>query len=108
MNLFDSRFENQLYVDLTNVCDVTEWVKTDNHEYIGRKHDDLEASIWANPFRVGKDHDLDTCLELYEEHITNSPELIAELGSLKDKVLGCWCKNSSKCHSSVLQYLIGM
>ena len=67
-------------------------------------------SKWANPFRLG-DAGLDTVeqvLERYERHVRDSPELMASLGELEGKRLGCWCKNapSDPCHGDVLLRLV--
>lgn len=75
--------------------------------YIGR------PSIWANPFthlplettkakfqaKTRKDS-----IECYEGWIMEHPELLDQLHTLKDKVLGCWCKPKS-CHGDVLARL---
>ena len=95
-------------VNLSLVNNPEEWANLPNHVYVGRKHGDIEASIWANPFPVGHEYDLHTSLRLYEEHVKNSPELSNALGSLRNKVLGCWCRNTNQCHSNILRNLIGM
>jgi len=88
--------------------DLQDWLKNPNHLYIGRNMSfyvpGAVKSKWANPFSVKK-YGLDQCLELYEEHVKNSPELMNDLHELDGKVLGCWCK-PSKCHGDILVKLL--
>ena len=82
--------------------------------YIGRGKDPItgELSIWGNPFshiesripgviRVATRHD---AIECYRDWLEFQPELLAQLSSLKGKVLGCWCKPAD-CHGDVLAEL---
>lgn len=66
--------------------------------YIGR------GSKWGNPFRIPQHGTRDEVIELYEERLLNSPELMAALPELKGKVLGCYCKPKD-CHGDVLARL---
>lgn len=73
--------------------------------YIGR------PSKWGNPFSH-KDGTLaeyrvatrDEAVERYAEWVLEQPELVAALGELRGKVLGCWCK-PARCHGDVLERL---
>ena len=94
-------------VNLNEVADIQEWLADDDHVYVGRKHGNIEASPWANPFKLD-DHDIVSCLRLYEEHVTSDDALVKSLGSLKKKNLGCWCLKPDQCHASVLLKLIGI
>lgn len=67
--------------------------------YIGR------PSKWGNPFSIGKDGDRDEVIKKYKEWILNKPELLNELESLRDRVLGCWCKPLA-CHGDILVELL--
>ena len=67
--------------------------------YIGR------PSKWGNPFRIGKDGDRKAVIEKYRKWIMKQPQLLAQLGELKGKKLGCWCKPES-CHGDVLVELV--
>jgi hypothetical protein len=67
--------------------------------YIGR------GSIWGNPFRVGVDGDRDQVIARYEAYIRERPDLLARLGELEGKRLGCFCK-PKRCHGDVLVKLI--
>ena len=57
-------------------------------------------SKWANLPNVKK-VGLKKSLELYEEHIRNTPELWDALDELEGKILGCWCK-PEPCHGDIL------
>jgi len=95
-----------------------EWLQDESHVYIGRNMsfyvDGAFGSKWANPFKVAKPgkkykkgtyYSLDESVKLYEEHVRNSPELMAALPELRGKTLGCWCK-PAKCHGDVLVKLV--
>lgn len=78
--------------------------------YIGRYNSPwkLQGSIWGNPFKVGRDGDIAQVLERYRQHVLGNPKLMAELPTLKGKVLSCWCKNrgDEPCHGDVLIALL--
>ena len=44
---------------------------------------------------------LEEVLRLYTTHLSNSPDLMAGLGDLVGKELGCWCK-PKPCHGDIL------
>lgn len=74
--------------------------KKSHHDvYIGR------PSKWGNPFKSGVDGTRSEVIAMYEEHILNSPDLLAALKELDGKILGCWCKPKS-CHGDVLVKLV--
>ena len=80
--------------------------KEPNTVYIGRPFGPFKSgSKWGNPFKSGRDGNIDEVLAKYEEHITKSG-LIAEIFELKDKILICWCKEGEPCHADVLIKLI--
>lgn len=66
----------------------------------------LPTSKWSNPFRL-KDYgnDRQKVLDIYEAHVRAKPELMASLGELEGKVLGCWCA-PLPCHGDVLIKLL--
>ena len=66
--------------------------------YIGR------PSKWGNPFVLKRDGDRAGVIKKYREWIVNQPELMAALGELRGKVLGCYCSPSA-CHGDVLAEL---
>ena len=67
--------------------------------YIGR------PSKWGNPFKVGEDGTRQEVIEKYRNWIQTQPDLLAELDTLKGKILGCWCK-PKPCHGDVLVELL--
>jgi hypothetical protein len=73
--------------------------------YIGRAWKGRPESKWHNPHRIGPDGDRSTVIGKYKVRVLNSPELMAALPELKDKVLGCWC-NPLPCHGDVLVELV--
>jgi hypothetical protein len=68
----------------------------------------LLESEWANPFKVGKDGNIDEVLVKYEKYIRSRSDLLESLSELKGKRLGCWCrgKGEDKCHGDILVKLI--
>lgn len=87
-----------------------EWCEDENNVYIGRKgivFVDNERfpkndSIWCNPYKVGKDGNLDEVLEKYKYYIVqkiHDENLFQELYDLRDKNLGCWCVNKTTCET---------
>jgi len=63
--------------------------------YVGR------GSKWGNKFRIGIDGDRDEVIRKYEDWLLKNSRLMSELGELRGKVLGCWCKPKG-CHGDVL------
>ena len=93
------------------------WMDDINNEYIGRcgvvfvdkERFPKKSSIWANPYKIGKDGDRESVLNKYRTYIQNKikndPSLVESLLKLKNKKLGCWCY-PEKCHGDVLLELI--
>tara|TARA_A100001037_G_C14603737_1_gene394128 strand:- start:129 stop:494 length:366 start_codon:yes stop_codon:yes gene_type:complete len=85
-----------------------EWNSKPNTLYIGRNMNfyikGTYKSKWFNPFSVKK-YGREQCLELYEKHLRNTPELYDCLEELKGKELGCWCKPNS-CHGDIMIKLL--
>jgi hypothetical protein len=60
------------------------------------------ATPWGNPFVLGKDGDRATVIARYRDHyLPRNPGLLARLGGLRGKALGCWCAPEA-CHAEVL------
>lgn len=90
-----------------------EWCEDPNNVYIGRQgvvFVDKErypkrGSIFANPFKVGKDGDRDEVCEKYrvyvQKRIDTEFQFREELENLRGKTLGCWCK-PERCHGDIL------
>lgn len=83
---------------------LVDWLQDSDHMYIGRNMSfyvpGATASKWKNPYNLKK-YSLEESLELYEEHIRSTPDLINAIPELKGKTLGCWCK-PNKCHGDIL------
>lgn len=83
-------------------CKSSEFLNAPDDEkvYIGR------GSIWGNPFRVGVEaENRRTAIEMYRKYIMNRPDLLALLGNLRGKMLGCFC-HPKPCHGNVLAELV--
>lgn len=90
-----------------------EWIKEPNNVYIGRagivfvdgERYPKQSSIWANPYKIGRDGDRNTVLTKYEVYIKNrlerEPFLMDELDRLRGKTFGCWCA-PEPCHGNIL------
>ena len=66
--------------------------------YIGR------PSKWGNPLAIGRDGTREQVIARYERWLRSRPELLAQLGELEGKTLGCWCAPRA-CHGDVLARL---
>jgi hypothetical protein len=95
-----------------------EWIDDkENNIYIGRagivfidnERFPKQASIFCNPYKVGKDGTREEVIDKYKIYIIrkieNSTELKTQLISMKGKNLGCWCC-PELCHGDVLLKLI--
>jgi hypothetical protein len=50
------------------------------------------ATPWGNPFVIDRDGDRATVIARYrDQHLPSRPNLLARLGELRGKALGCWC-----------------
>jgi hypothetical protein len=58
-------------------------------------------SKWGNPFVIGRDGDRNAVIAKYHQWILTQPNLVAAIGELKDKRLGCW----NDCHGDILAML---
>ena len=60
------------------------------------------ATPWGNPFVLGRDGDRATVIARHrDEYLHCQPGLLARLGELRGKALGCWCAPQA-CHADVL------
>jgi hypothetical protein len=68
-----------------------------------------ESSIFANPFKIGKDGTREDVINKYRGHIismvNNDEDFKCSLLELRGKNLGCWCC-PEPCHANVLLELI--
>lgn len=61
---------------------------------------DRSNAFFGNPHVVGKDGDLDKCLELFERFIKPYHDFVKN--KLQGKNLACWCGLDAKCHADIL------
>lgn len=62
------------------------------------------ATEWGNPFHLPDDGDRETVIANYKWYIQKKPSLMKKIGTLKGKVLGCWC-HPEPCHAGFLEEL---
>jgi hypothetical protein len=114
--------------------DLKEWCEEKNHLYIGRggvvvvsqktpsgeimkTRYPSKDSVWANPYKIGKDGTRDEVLIRYREYIQKKlNEGKVDLEELKGKILGCWRvdekidhvrpDNEHVCHGEILLSLL--
>jgi Domain of unknown function (DUF4326) len=81
--------------------------------YVGHRglYDRWPRSVWANPYRMSptatpeeEARERDRVCELFVRHLAEEPDLLARIGELKGKALGCWCA-PSRCHADYLAEL---
>lgn len=70
----------------------------------------LKQSKWHNPFSIRQcGGNAAKAVAKFEAMLKNNPKLMAEVKTLRGKVLGCWCKKpntpSAPCHGDVLARL---
>lgn len=74
--------------------------------YIGREMPGLTASVFANPYKVGRDGTRQECIDKYRQYVLGRPNLLKRLPELRGKRLACWC-HPRACHGDVLVELLG-
>lgn len=65
---------------------------------------------WGNPYRLRPGASADERAEViaaYERHLAARPDLLARLGELRGRALGCWCA-PRPCHGDLLARLAGV
>lgn len=59
---------------------------------------------WGNPFVIGRDGTREDVIRKHKEWLPKQPHLMAALGELRGKRLGCWCA-PQPCHGDTLALL---
>lgn len=86
-------------------------LKADHYDvYIGRANPrhGLAASIWGNPFKVGRDGPTaEAVIKKYRKWLMEPEQawLRQRLPELRGRVIACWCKPNWPCHGDVLAEL---
>ena len=90
---------------VANVKDLpSDWQTDPRFVYIGRANPrlGLQASPFANPFRIDKDRDREQAIAKFREYLASRPDLQAKArAELCGKVLVCYCSPSG-CHGDIL------
>ena len=76
--------------------------------YIGhRTRNGWPESDWANPFSTELKHGAtrDEVIRRFEQNLRGRTDLLARLGELGGRALGCWCW-PQPCHGNVLAALV--
>jgi hypothetical protein len=81
----------------------------DRFVYIGcniRFQPQIPRSIWCNIYhgqlkKLGREK----VVQIYREYIMKKPEILAQIPTLRGKVLACWCA-PALCHGNVLLELL--
>lgn len=90
----------------TTVIHVRDFDTSRGDVYIGRAtpRQRLTGSIFANPFKIGRDGSREQVIEKYREHVLTITGLHHFLNEIRGKRLACWCAPSA-CHGDVLAEL---
>ena len=103
-------FKEPNIINLHNVEDAEEWIRSGKGVYIGREVDNdklqHECSKWANHHTLREHKSREKVVKLFREEIMINDELLKDIGELKGKKLGCWC-SPHQCHAEVLHNLAG-
>ena len=94
-------------INLRTVEDIDKWLEEEDNIYIGRSTEEIPSgSDWGNPYTLGTFKSRRKVVQLYEEHVKSTKDLLNTVSGLKGKVLGCWCA-PDQCHGEVLHKLAG-
>ena len=69
--------------------------------YIGRGGKGVEASAWANPFKIGPDGTREEVIDKFRRYLRDAP-VLKRVMDLEGKVLVCHCGPAEACHGDVL------
>lgn len=61
----------------------------------------MRDTKWGNPFEIGEHGDRDAVCDKHAAQLENSPDLLAQIGELRGKVLVCCC-HPKRCHGDEL------
>ena len=105
--------------------DLKDWMNSRDNVYIGRagvvfvngERFPKKQSIWANPFKAGRDGSLAVILKKYQQYIVENIKMepnIYNIEELRGRNLGCWCVPAAStldseptvCHGQLLLRLL--
>lgn len=106
--------------------DIKDWTNDRDNVYIGRagvvfvdgQRFPKKQSIWANPFKVGRDGNLGHILKKYQQYIVDKIKTepsTYNVEDLRSRNLGCWCVPTTStvdsegpfvCHGQILLRLL--
>ena len=71
--------------------------------YIGRgsRQRGLLPSTFSNPYKVGE-YGRTNAIQLFEQHLDTTPDLVRQVPSLSGKRLICHCSKGQQCHADIL------
>lgn len=76
--------------------------------YIGRSKDPIKGK-WGNPFSYKegtlaqfKTSSRKESIDKHKEWFLNNEILLNDIKELKDKILGCFCKEDETCHGDII------
>ena len=79
--------------------ELVDWAKERGlYIYCGR------PSMWGNPYTLRSEAQRQAVIVQYEAWLGSQPHLIRLVGSLRGRLLGCWCAPKA-CHCDVLARL---
>jgi hypothetical protein len=105
------------YIRPLGFVNLREWMADPNNVYVGRagvvfidgRRFPETASVFCNPFKIGKDGTRDEVIEKYRRFMKDKLDanslLREKLVAMEGKNLGCWCA-PEPCHGNVLLELI--
>ena len=94
-------------VNVRDIQNLEIWKMRKDTLYVGRSHPWFgTGSDFANPFKLSQCDSREQCVQLYENYIRESPQLISQLDQLRGLELACWC-HPKLCHAHILLKLLG-
>lgn len=120
MYLDSSRTPASPSTPTTEVIHVAEMSHHPDAVYVGRRNNrfGLPESPFANPYRIGRDGDRETCIrkfaaDLEDRLIHNRQETLDALLPLVGRPLACWCRRDGEeptpenaCHADAILAVI--
>ena len=84
--------------------DIQEWIKNEQNVYIGRRTKQLEASKWANPFRITSRNSRVRVVDQFEQYLRNNTKLLKEIPAAVPCVFSDQIGRGRTTNAMVLQF----